>query len=98
MAETADSAAATGTTPNRQQPPPEGCTGPVGPESLDRTTYALLRGTARWTSARRHASNSVEVRIPRTELEEQQQQQPTLLPTRSPPISPLPDTPFRGER
>src|SRR5438046_145380 len=29
----ADSAAATGTTPNRQQPPPEGCTGPVGPES-----------------------------------------------------------------
>src|SRR5438874_11168788 len=34
MAETADSAAATGTTPNRQQPPPGGCTGPVGPESF----------------------------------------------------------------
>ncbi|KAF2184844.1 hypothetical protein K469DRAFT_688445 [Zopfia rhizophila CBS 207.26] len=33
MAETADSAAATGTTLNRQQPPPKGCTRPVGPES-----------------------------------------------------------------
>ncbi|KAF2178054.1 hypothetical protein K469DRAFT_696164 [Zopfia rhizophila CBS 207.26] len=33
MAETADSAAATRATPNRQQPPPKGCTGPVGPES-----------------------------------------------------------------
>ncbi|KAF2679196.1 hypothetical protein K458DRAFT_394106 [Lentithecium fluviatile CBS 122367] len=39
MAETADSAVATGATPIRQQPSPQGCTGSVGPESSRQNNF-----------------------------------------------------------